>query len=247
MIGYCALLLALAAVPGGDGSERTLPAAAGDDGPAYHEQVRHAIGEVLGRREFADLHSDPYAFWRMILGWIAALFQTVGTVLKGMPEWLLWTLLVWMLVTLLAILAHLVYTLVMLLRGASLPPRNNLKGGGIAGELLGIRDLDFDNVYAEARRLLAANDWPAATRYFYVAAILWLDRQGWIVFKRWKTNRDYVDELAPRTRLHGSFRQLTAAFEPIVYGGLPPQSSTIHDIATTVESLLHEPAGASAS
>ena len=161
-----------------------------------------------------------------------------------MPEWLFWTLLVWMLLTLVAILAHLIYTLAMFLRGTSSPLRSNPKGDRIAGELLGIKDLDFDTVYAEARRLLAAGDWPAATRYFYVAAILWLDRQGWIVFKRSKTNRDYIDELASRARIQGSFRQLTADFEPIVYGGLAPQSSTIHDIATTVEGLLHEPAGA---
>ena len=134
----------------------------------------------------------------------------------------------------------------MLLRGTSSPLRTNLKGGRIPGELLGIKELDFDAVIAEARRLLAAGDWPAATRYFYVAAILWLDRQGWIAFKKSKTNRDYIDELAPRARVQGSFRRLTADFEPIVYGGRPPQGSTIHDIATTVEGLLHEPAGASA-
>ena len=110
-----------------------------------------------------------------------------------------------------------------------------------------VAGVDFDAVIAEARRLLAAGDWPAATRYFYVAAILWLDRQGWIAFKKSKTNRDYIDELAPRARVQGSFRRLTADFEPIVYGGRPPQGSTIHDIATTVEGLLHEPAGASAN
>ena len=132
-----------------------------------------------------------------------------------------------MLLTLAAILAHLIYTLVMLLRGTSSPLRSNPKGGRIAGELLGIKDLDFDTVLAEARRLLAAGDWPAATRYFYVAAILWLDRQGWIVFKKSKTNRDYIDELASRARIQGSFRRLTADFEPIVYGGLA--AAEFHD------------------
>ena len=152
-----------------------------------------------------------------------------------------------MILTLAAILAHLLYTLVMLLRGTSSPRRGAPQDERMAGELLGIKDLDFDAVLAEARRLLAAGDWPAATRYFYVAAILWLDRQGWIAFKKSKTNRDYIDELAPRARIQGSFRRLTADFEPIVYGGQTPQSSAIHDIANTVEGLLHEPAGASAS
>jgi hypothetical protein len=250
MIGFCGILVALAvAAPGVETRAEAVPAAsaAGEAAIAYHQQARNAIQDVLARREFADLHADPYAFWRIVLHWLDSLFQRIGAVLKGMPEWLFWVILVWMVLTLAAILAHLMYTLVMLLRGTSSPLRANPKGSGLGGELLGIRDLDFDTVYAEARRLLAAGDWPAATRYFYVAAILWLDRQGWIVFKRSKTNRDYIDELAPRARIQGSFRRLTADFEPIVYGGFSPRSSTIHQMATTVEGLLHEPAGASPS
>ena len=249
MIGYCGILLALATATAGDETRvQALPAAASaadEAGDAYRQRTRTVIQEVLARREFADLHADPYATWRLILGWLDGLFRRIGNALKGMPEWLFWVIFIWLILTLAAILAHLIYTLVTLLRGTSSPLRGNAKGGRIAGELLGIKDLDFDTVHAEARRLLAAGDWPAATRYFYVAAILWLDRQGWIAFKKSKTNRDYIDELASRARIQGSFRHLTAAFEPIVYGGLSAQSSTIHDIATTVEGLLHEPAGAS--
>jgi hypothetical protein len=251
MIGYYGILLALvAATPGTEAGVQTPHAAASaadETGAAYRQIARSAIQEVLARREFADLHADPYAFWRMIGDWIDRFFERVDGFLKGLPPWLFWIVFVWMVLTLLAILGHLIYTLVMLLRGISSPLRSNPQSGRIAGELLGIKDLDFDTVLAEARRLLAAGDWPAATRYFYVAAILWLDRQGWIAFKKSKTNRDYIDELASRSRIQGSFRRLTADFEPIVYGGRTPESSTIHDIATTVESLLHEPAGASAS
>jgi hypothetical protein len=251
MIGYYGILLALvAATPGTEAGVQTPHAAASaadETGAAYRQIARSAIQEVLARREFADLHADPYAFWRMIGDWIDRFFERVDGFLKGLPPWLFWIVFVWMVLTLLAILGHLIYTLVMLLRGISSPLRSNPQSGRIAGELLGIKDLDFDTVLAEARRLLAAGDWPAATRYFYVAAILWLDRQGWIVFRRSKTNRDYIDELASRARIQGSFRQLTTAFEPIVYGGLAPQSSTIQGIAATVEGLLHESAVVSAS
>ena len=43
---------------------QALPAAASaadEAGDAYREQARSAIHEVLARREFADLHADPYA------------------------------------------------------------------------------------------------------------------------------------------------------------------------------------------
>ena len=112
---------------------------------------------------------------------------------------------------------------------------------------MGIRDLDFDAVYAEARRLLAAGDWAAATRYLYVAAILWLDRQGCIAFRLSKTNRDYLQELRPAAQQQGLFCRLTGCFEPIVYGGQAATKSTTDDMASNVEGLFHGPTGTIAS
>jgi hypothetical protein len=249
MIGTYGILLALAsAAPGGEAGGQALPVVASpadESGYAYRQRSRSAIEQVLARREFADLHADPFALRRMFLDWINGFFQRVHDAFQCLPEWMFWVVVVWMILTLAAILGHLIYTLVLLLRGTASPLSSNPHGGRLAGELLGIKDLDFNTVLAEARRLLAAGDWPAATRYFYVAAILWLDRQGWINFKKSKTNRDYIDELAPRAGIQNSFRRLTTDFEPIVYGGLAVESSTIQDIAATVEGLLHEPAGAS--
>jgi hypothetical protein len=106
---------------------------------------------------------------------------------------------------------------------------------------LGIRNLDFETVYAEACRLLTTGDWPAATRYYYVAAILWLDRQGAIAFRPSKTNRDYIGELRAQTRLQSPFSRLTDRFEAVIYAGQAATASTSRDMADTVESLLHEP------
>ena len=119
-----------------------------------------------------------------------------------------------MILTLVAILAHLIYTLWKLLTGQRLGPGDERRLAGRGDrELLGIRDLDFDSVYAEARRLLAAADWPAATRYFYVAAILWLDRQGWIVFRPVEDESRLYRRVAGRTRpCKAGFRQLDRGF-----------------------------------
>jgi hypothetical protein len=242
-----------------------------ESGNVFRDRARVAVHNVLTGREFANLHSDPYAVWRRVLAWIGGLFERLANAIRGLPPLLYWTVVTWMILTLVAILGHLIYTLVKLIRGTSRTMRATDGRGKIAGELLGIQDLDFDKVYAEARRLLAAGEWTAATRYFYVAAILWLDHEGAIVFKRSKTNCDYISELAlgagvpalagfsaptpprggtptqpakgliPTSRAQG-FRRLTELFEPIVYGGRAPTSSNMDDISTTVESLLHEPA-----
>jgi hypothetical protein len=224
------------------------PHPSGDARPAeiadpYHARTREAIQGVLAEREFANLHDDPYALLRLLLEWINSLFMRVATAVGRMPRWLWWLIVGWMLATLAAILAHLLYTLWVLLRSGAGPSGGGARRGH-AGEFLGIRELEFDAVYAEARRLLGAGDWAAATRYLYVAAILWLDRQGEIVFRASKTNRDYLDELRGRDRLQNPLRRLTRLFEPIVYGGRPATGPTTGEMDAALQNLLQEAAGA---
>ena len=218
------------------------------DASASHLKTRATIDEVLKRREFADLNTDPYAAQRSILKWISDLLHAIVRPLKNLPAWLLWVIVGWMVLALLAILAHLLYTLWMVSGGASLR-RFGGKGARqrLQGELLGIRELDFDVVYAEARRLLAEGNWPAATKYLYVAAILWLDRQGCIVFRSSKTNSDYLHELHQRQRCQTEFRRLTVCFESIVYGGRSATGESSQEMAHTIEDLLHEPSVAVAN
>ncbi|MGO8749680.1 MAG: DUF4129 domain-containing protein [Thermoguttaceae bacterium] len=209
--------------------------------------IRAVVEEVLARPEFADLHADPNAFGRWLMEWIGWLFKRLGSAIEGLPSGVLWSIVASMLLALLAILAHLIYTLWSILGGAK---RLSLPGSAARrhpGELLGVRDLDFDTLYVEAQRLLAAGDWLPATKYLYVVAILWLDRQGWIAFRPPKTNRDYLRELRSKSQLQGLFHRLTEGFESIVYGGQSATTSTTRDMADTVESLLHEPVRAVAS
>jgi hypothetical protein len=214
MTATCGVLLALAtwAATGEPGSRIPRAAVASvsnETGGAYRDRARSAVRDVLAGGEFADLHSDPYAVWRRISAWIGSLFEGIGNALSGLHDsipWLYWTLVTWMVLTLVAILVHLIYTLVALVSETKRTDPAAQGRDKIAGELLGIQDLDFDRVYAEARRLLTVGEWAAATRYFYVAAILWLDRQGAIVFKRSKTNADYIAELALGSRCSGAPR-----------------------------------------
>jgi hypothetical protein len=260
MIGHWKRALALAIVVGwGCALLRELPAAqpseidappaarAGTRVETDHARTRAAIGEVLARPEFADLHSDPHSMWLRVIRWIEALFDAIASTLQHLPEWLLWTILAWMFLALAALLGHLVYTLWRLLSGSAQTSARDFPLGRHPGEMLGIRDLEFEPVYAEANRLLAAGEWLAATKYLYVAAILGLDRRRWITFRPAKTNRDYFGELRAEAQRQILFGRLTDCFEFIVYGGRSATMSTSHDMANIVEGLLHEPARAIAS
>jgi hypothetical protein len=223
------------------GTQAASPGSPGANTQADATRTRAAIEEVLARREFADLRDGSHA-WERLMEWFKSLFERAGSALDRLPLWLLWVIVAWMLLALLALLAHLIYTLWTLVGGSSRAWRTASAAGRRQGELLGIRDLDFDAVYAEGRRLLAGGDWLAATRYYYVAAILWLDRQGAIAFRPSKTNRDYMGELRAQAGLQGPFGRLTDRFESIIYAGQAATATTTGDMADTVEGLLHGPA-----
>ena len=73
--------------------------------------IRAVVEEVLARPEFADLHADPNAFGRWLMEWIGWLFKRLGSAIEGLPSGVLWSIVASMLLALLAILAHLIYTL----------------------------------------------------------------------------------------------------------------------------------------
>ncbi|MEN6449118.1 MAG: DUF4129 domain-containing protein [Thermoguttaceae bacterium] len=216
-------------------------APAGSPPTNFHRRTRSAIKEVLAQPEFGDLRADPSALSRQFIEWLSSMTHGIASAIGMLPTWLWWLIVVWMIVTLVAILAHLLYTLVIMLGGVSRSSHRAARRGH-PGQLLGVPELEFDSIYEEARRLLADGDWLAATKYLYVAAILWLDRQGAIVFRLSKTNHDYIRELRTRVAIQAAFRRLTGCFEPIMYGGQPASMSNSEDMAKMVEGLLHEPA-----
>lgn len=217
----------------------------GDSLRVYHQQARRTVRDVLAEREFAQLRADPYGWLRAVMEWLQSALYGVRDTLEALPRWIFWLVVAWMVITLVAILAHLVYTLYLVLGGSSRRAAARAGRSRHEGELFGIRELEFESVYARARALLAESNWTEAIKYFYVSAILWLDRQGRIAFRHSKTNYDYLRELRA-TEQQAPFRQLTEQFEATVYGANPVSGVECQGVAAVVEGLVHETAGGTA-
>jgi len=208
----------------------------------YHSHARAIVAEVLADPEFGGGASAP-SLWQRFAKWIERLLTRMGHAISGLPPWLFWFVLIWLVLALLAILAHLIYVLLGVFgarSGSAAGARS--EGAEDNGDLLGIRDLEPETAYAEASRWLSRSDWPRATRYLYMAAILRLDRAGRIRFRHAKTNQDYVRELSQDARRRTWFQQLTSVFEAVVYGSRPATEATCREMNTAVEALGHEDA-----
>ncbi len=207
----------------------------------YHEQVRQAVNDVLSSPEFKDLRAGRETWWFQFLNWLGSKLEGVGDNLRALPEWALWLLVGWMVLVLVAILVHMAYVLWGTVRRSGAARSDGAERQG-RGELLGIRDLEFASVYDRARQLVESGDPVAATKYLYVAAILWLDLRGRIAFRASKTNYDYLGELTDYPEDQGRFRELTGRFETTAYGGEPPTARSCQEMVALVESLRREAA-----
>jgi uncharacterized protein DUF4129 len=207
---------------------------------AYHERTRENVSEVLAMREFADLRNDGEGWWVRFLKWAEKVLTEIAKSFRGLPSWLAWVIISWLILALVAILGHFVYVLVGVIGASATRWKSDPAEKGGRGELLGIRELDFDSVNRLAQEYLAAGNWAAATRYLYVAAILWLDRQGWIAFGLSKTNYDYIAELARQPEHRATFRQLTNRFESTVYGGNACTANNCQEMASLFDKLFRE-------
>ena len=83
-----------------------------------------------------------------------------------------------------------------------------------------IQDQDIDALLKQA---LAAKDFRAAVRLYYIRLLKHLNSSNYILWKKDKTNRDYTFELSS-TAFVQDFRKITIAYEIIWYGERTPSA-----------------------
>lgn len=118
--------------------------------------------------------------------------------------------------TLLAILAHIVWTLVMVFRGRSEGRGATWRRSGAAGE----QELTYDELLRLMARYVHGGEFRRAIGAMMLALLRRLDAVRIVVFHRSKTNGDYVREFPASGAGRTEFRRFALAFDMIAYGGM---------------------------
>ncbi len=233
---HCFLTILLLSVPVPTGSAMQ----GNSELDEYHQQVRHTVAEILSEPEFT--YSETRSWWESFSGWFNDLFESVSSGLACLPSGILWFIVVFLVLTVLAIIVHTVYMLYCITAGGRGRSTSG-QGGDSRSHVLGIVDLTFESVYENARKFAENGEWLEAIKYYYVAAILALDRQGRLAFDRSKTNYDYLRELPFDFPRRNEFRHLTTSFEAVVYGGDEATSSLCRELAGEADLFCSEVIG----
>jgi hypothetical protein len=97
-----------------------------------------------------------------------------------------------------------------------------------------IEEIDIHSLLEQAR---AAGDFRLATRLYYLSILKKLNERGLIVWKRDKTNHDYLSELFSQENYFEEMSGLTRSYEQIWYGERTLTENSFQKLASRFETV----------
>jgi hypothetical protein len=183
-----------------------------------YQRADAATVKAEAEKVLADPRYAPrWSFWRWLREKLSHWSLPDFHVPAGLSTVIIWLLLIWCVLTLVAILAHVIWTFVVLKRSrtaggeVSLPQAAPQFGEG----------LTYDELVAGMREAASRGQFRRALAFMMLALLRRLDEAGTVRFHRSKTNGEYVREYPPAAGGRDEFRKFTRGFDAVVYGGRP--------------------------
>ncbi len=158
----------------------------------------------------------PESLWDRFVRWFLSLLGETAEKNAPAIDGLLW-----------GVLGLLVIGIVFvwLKNGKRLLRQKNLAVRGSALDVEDIAENDMDRIIGQE---VAAQRWRSAIRYLYLRSLQDLQSAGSIVWKKDKTNRDYLREVAEPT-VHAAFADAVRVFERTWYGDEPVNETSFNN------------------
>ena len=183
---------------------------------AQYERPDAETIKIDTRQILSDLRFSPRkTFWQ----WLSEkLGRWKGPRLNLGPGWaklILWAVFFWCILTLAAILIHLIWTILILIssRTSSSRVRRHIGHESIGGK-------SFKELCKIAQELAGKHAFREATGTLMLALLRWLDSGSLIRFHESKTNGDYINEYPTNHPGCKDFKKFVNVFEHTIYGGL---------------------------
>lgn len=188
------------------------------------------------RAQVEDICADPsLATHKTLWQWLREkLARWEGPHLsQGLSAFLWWAIVIWCVLTLLAILAHLVWTIWLLVRPLRSSPAAALRAGVESYE-----NATFEQLWERSAALARAGAYRDATGLLLLALLRRLDAWKILRFHKSKTNGEYLREYPSRGAGRSQFTQFILAFERSIYGGAEVAGPAYETMSTLAQQVL---------
>lgn len=191
------------------------------------ETIRTHVQEIL-----SDPRFTPHkTFWQWLREKLA---RWEGPHLpKAVTKFIERVVILWCVLTLLAIFGHLAWTIWLLMR----PQRDSL-GSELPASAEDYENAPFGQLWERSAELARRGAFRAAVGVLLVALLRQLDALQVLHFHKSKTNGEYVREYPSQRAGRREFVQFVAAFEQNIYGGSPVAGPTYATMTTLAKQVL---------
>jgi hypothetical protein len=146
-----------------------------------------------------------------------------------------WVFMIWCILALVAILAHLGWTIWLGVR-----PSGNLRGAGGVSGLAADEITSPEELWNRSTALARAGAFREAMGLLLLALLRRLETREIVTFHRSKTNGEYVAEYPRDLAGREAFAAWVGAFERTIYGGLPVVGQTYETMTSAAERIIHD-------
>jgi hypothetical protein len=183
---------------------------------AQFERVDAETIKMHTRQILSDIRFSPRkTFWQWLIEKLGRWEWPRLGLGTGWTQVVLWVVIFWCILTLAAILIHLIWTILILIpsRAGSSRFRRHL-----GSESLGSKS--FEELFKIAQELAGNRAFREAIGILMLALLRWLDSGSLIRFHESKTNGDYIREYPTAHPSCKDFKKFVNVFEHTIYGGL---------------------------
>jgi len=179
--------------------------------------IKICTRQILSEPDFAPKKT----FWQWLTEKFSKWKRPKFNLGPGWTRFILLVIVIWCVLTLMAVLIHFIWTICLLIRS-----NKDIRGvsNKFSSELVKITS--FEELYRMTQELAEKGAFSEAISIMIVALLRWLDSKGIVRFHESKTNGDYIREYPSGYAGQNEFEEFVLIFEQIIYGGLPDNGKT---------------------
>lgn len=185
--------------------------------PVSADQLQDKVREVLSRPDYIEAEIEPSgdlaALIAKIISWLLIPIRWLFEMTAGLPDFARWAIVIGLLLVLVAILFHMVWSLYRAVTGAD-AGRRRRDARFAAEELPQLQPVELERMADEAA---VSGDWIQAVRLLFRACLLRLEKQEKRPFRRGTTNRQHLSRYRG-TRFFDPLETLVKTIELKWYG-----------------------------
>jgi len=197
------------------------------------ETIRAEGKDILSHRRFATRRNLLQRIRQWLAEKLARLRLPSLGLGSGLGRVVWWIIIIWCVLTLVAIIGHIVWTLATFVRGTR-GSRLGLKRPHFER----LRERSFKELTEMMRELAQQGKFREAIGVMMIALVRWLDGADVLKFHQSKTNGDYVREYPAARAGRGEFRRFALIFDGTIYGGSKCDSKEYRRMNNMFEQVL---------